>query len=109
MTRMQPIDSQKFLISVATGQTKTLSSSTTISGTVTYTSGVSAEIKSVVNLSLTSSVSGTVSHTWGTTDVYTGPSIRRKYSFRLDLLNLRGSLNCKTVRLRKISIRLTSI
>ncbi|WP_189018461.1 hypothetical protein [Paenibacillus marchantiophytorum] len=69
-----PIDSQKFLISVATGQTKTLSSSTTVSGTVTYSSSASVEIRNLINLSLTSSISGTISYTWGTSDQYTGPN-----------------------------------
>jgi hypothetical protein len=69
-----PIDSQKFLLSVATGQTKTLNSATSISGTVTYSGGVSVEIKNLINLSLTSSISGTISYTWGTTDQYTGPN-----------------------------------
>lgn len=76
-----PIDSQKFLISVARGQTKTLSSSTTISGSVSYTSNVSADVMKIINLSLTFNVSGSVSHTWGTTDVYTGPD-SSSYSHR---------------------------
>ncbi|MCT4563420.1 MAG: hypothetical protein N4A68_03695 [Maledivibacter sp.] len=63
---------KKFLISVARGSTKTLSSSKSVSGTVSVSG--STEIKSVIKLSLTGSVSGTVSKTWNRGETFSGPS-----------------------------------
>lgn len=68
-----PIDSQKFFLSVARGETKTIDRSFELSGTVTYEGSVGADIRQLINLSLTASVSGTVTGTWSTSTVYTGP------------------------------------
>jgi hypothetical protein len=69
-----PISNQKFLLSVALGQTKTLSHSVGISGTVTYSATISGDLAKVINLGLTSSASGTISYTYNTTTSYSGPS-----------------------------------
>lgn len=70
-----PLSYNKFLISVATGQSKTLSHNVDISGTIAYEGTVSGSIKNVINLGLTGSASGTISYTYNTTTSYSGPSL----------------------------------
>lgn len=77
-----PMTNQTFLISVAKGETLTLSNSVTVSGTVSYSYSVEAGIKSVINTQWTGSASGTISKTWGTTETYTGPSETSPYNSR---------------------------
>ncbi|WP_156319844.1 hypothetical protein [Bacillus sp. FJAT-18017] len=69
-----PRTNDKFLVSVALGQTKTLSQSLNISGTVTYSATVSGDIAKVINVGLTGSASGTIGYTYNTTTQYSGPS-----------------------------------
>ena len=77
-----PISSQAHLISVAKGQTKTLSSSTSISGTVSYAVTVEASLAKVINLGLTGSATGSISYTYSTSTTYTGPPSTSAYNTR---------------------------
>lgn len=70
-----PLSNNKFLISVATGQTKTMSQSVGISGTVSYEATISGGLKDVINAGLTGSASGTISYTYNTSTSYSGPSL----------------------------------
>ena len=68
-----PLNNNKFLLSVARGQTKTLTHSVGISGTVSYGVSVGADLKKVINLGLTSSATGTIDYTYNTSTSYSGP------------------------------------
>ena len=69
-----PRSNDKFLLSVANGQTRSLTHSVNISGTVSFEATASAKVKSVINLGLTGSASGTMGYTYTTSTGYTGPS-----------------------------------
>lgn len=69
-----PITNQTFLISVAAGQTKKMSHSVTVSGTVTIEATVSGPLSQVIKAGLTGTASGTVSYTYNTTTSYSGPN-----------------------------------
>ena len=77
-----PLTNQTFLISVAKGQTKTLSTSTTQTSTVTTKWEVSIPILKVINLTLTNTETGTVTKTYSTTTLYTGPAESSPYNTR---------------------------
>ncbi len=69
-----PRSNDIFLLSVARGQTLTLSYSKTISGSVEFSMNFSAPLKEVINIGLVGKASGTYSYTYNTTDQYVGPS-----------------------------------
>jgi hypothetical protein len=77
-----PLTNQTALISVAKGQTKTLSYSQTQSSTVTTKTTVSLPVLKVINLTLTSTETGTVTQTYSTTTLYTGPDAASPYNTR---------------------------
>ncbi|UDK97112.1 hypothetical protein EYB33_12745 [Lysinibacillus sphaericus] len=68
-----PISNQKFLVSVARGQTKNISQTVTVSGSVTYEASVEGSLKEVINIGLTGSASGTISYTYSKSESYVGP------------------------------------
>lgn len=70
-----PRTNDRFLLSVATGQTSNLQHEVQISGTVTFEASVSGTLKSVINLGLVGTASGTVGYTYTTSQGYTGPSL----------------------------------
>ncbi|KEO85287.1 hypothetical protein [Tumebacillus flagellatus] len=77
-----PLTDQTPLISVAKGQTKTLSTSQTKSSTVTTKTTVSLPVLKVINLTLTRTETGTVTETYSTTTLYTGPDASSPYNTR---------------------------
>ncbi|MCX7904160.1 MAG: hypothetical protein N2486_06580 [Caloramator sp.] len=84
-----PRCNDKFLLSVAKGQTKTITSDISVSGTVTYGGSVGAEIKKCINLSLQGNVSGTFSYTYSKSTLYSGPPEGSQYNCR----NYYGAIN----------------
>jgi len=68
-----PRNSDKFLLSVARGATKSLTNSVDVSGTLTVSGSVEAKVVDVIKLGLTDSVSGTLKFTWSTTREFVGP------------------------------------
>lgn len=77
-----PIKNRIFLISVARGQTVFLEEEKSVSGTVTYSGTVEAEIKRVINLNFTSSISGTYTRTWKKGVSFEGPDSSSPYNSR---------------------------
>lgn len=77
-----PLTNQTSLISVAKGQTKTLSTSTTQTSTVTTKWEVSLPILKLINLTLTSTETGTVTKTYSTSTLYTGPEATSPFNTR---------------------------
>ena len=68
-----PRNNDKFLLSVARGSTKSLTSAVDVSGTVSVSGNVEGKIAEVIKLGMTSSVSGTLKFTWTTNRVFIGP------------------------------------
>lgn len=68
-----PRNSDKFLLSVARGETKSLSKAVDVSGTLSFSGSVEANVAEVIKLGLTSNVSGTIKFTWSTNRVFEGP------------------------------------
>ncbi|SNX53256.1 hypothetical protein [Thermoanaerobacterium sp. RBIITD] len=62
-----------FLISVARGTTKTLTTTKTVSGTIVFTTSVEAGIQDVVKAGFGLTSSGTYTYTWSLTQQFTGP------------------------------------
>lgn len=68
-----PRENDKFLISVARGATKKLTSSVSISATVEIGVNVGLDIEQVINWGVTGNLSGTKTYTWGRETTYSGP------------------------------------
>lgn len=79
-----PVMQQEHIISVAKGQTESLTQSKTVSRTTKVSATVSAKepLFNVINASLTASYSGTVSEIYSTTQIYNGPPESSSYNSR---------------------------
>lgn len=78
----KPMTNQTFLISVAKGQTMTLSNEVTVSETVEVSTTVESGILDVINFKLTTTYTGTVSRKYNTTTQYSGPDSSSPYNSR---------------------------
>ncbi len=78
-----PRENDVFLCSVAAGKTKQVEEEKTISGSISFTGEVNANIKKTVSLGFGLTASGTYSKTWKTTETFTGPADGKynSYSF----------------------------
>ena len=63
----------KFLVSVARGETKNLEQNITVHGSISYTNSVDAEIKKLINVGLELTTSGGFSYTWTKGSTYSVP------------------------------------
>lgn len=68
-----PRENDRFLISVARGATKKLTSTVSVSGTVGIEVNVGIDIEEVIKIGVTGNASGTKTFTWGRETTYSGP------------------------------------